>query len=105
MPVDMAAPEPEQDYVAELAPCLRPMINDLPEIYRTALLMSEIEGLPQKEVAARLGISLSGVKSRIRRGREKLRQRFYDCCDFEVGRRGIVGYERRRDESSCNDCG
>lgn len=92
---ELAAPEPERDHVAELAACLHPLIADLPESYRSALLLSEIEGLPQKEVAHRLGISLSGAKSRVQRGKEKLRQRVLDCCHVEIGRSGITGYEPR----------
>lgn len=101
---ELAAPEPEIDYVAELATCLHPLIADLPETYRAALLLSEIEGLPQKEVAYRLGISLSGAKSRVQRGRDKLRQRVLDCCHIETGHSGIVGYEPR-DKSYSAACG
>ena len=43
LPDELAAPEPERDYVAELATCLQPLIADLPETYRTALVLSEIE--------------------------------------------------------------
>lgn len=101
---ELASPEAERDYVAELATCLHPLIADLPETYRSALLLSEIEGLPQKEVAHRLGISLSGAKSRVQRGREKLRQRVLDCCHIETGRSGITGYERR-DKNCSVACG
>ncbi len=79
LPDDFSAPESERNYVAELARCLQPLIADMPDIYRTALVLSEIEGLPQREVANRLNISLSGAKSRVQRGREKLRQRLLDC--------------------------
>ena len=95
LPEELAAPEPECNYVAELAACLQPLIADLPETYRSALVLSDLEGLSQKEVANRLGISLSGTKSRIQRGREKLRQRLLECCDIETGRGGIIGYEPR----------
>jgi RNA polymerase sigma-70 factor, ECF subfamily len=95
LPEELAAPELERDYAAELATCLQPLIADLPETYRTALVLSEIEGLPQKQVADRLGISLSGAKSRVQRGREKLRRRLTDCCEIEIGRGGIFGYEPR----------
>jgi RNA polymerase sigma-70 factor (ECF subfamily) len=95
LPDELVAPEPGRDVVAELATCLQPLIADLPETYQSALVLSEIEGLPQKEVAKRLAISLSGAKSRVQRGREKLRQRLLDCCDIETGRGGIVGYEPR----------
>ncbi len=95
---ELAAPDAQPDPVAELAACLQPFIAALPETYRTAVQLAEIEGLPQKEVAHRLGISLSGAKSRVQRGREKLRLRLLDCCDIETGSKGITGYERR----NCN---
>lgn len=101
LPEDLFAPERETDYVAELAVCLEPFIAQLPEIYRTAVMMAEIEGKTQREVARELGISLSGVKSRVQRGREKLRQRLSLCCEIETGRNGIVGYEIRRSACSC----
>lgn len=105
LPAELSAPEPEPDYVAELAACLQPLIADLPESYRSALMLSEIEGMPQKEVARRLGLSLSGAKSRVQRGREKLRQRLLDCCTIETGRTGvIIGYERR-DKTCGGGCG
>lgn len=101
LPADLVAPEPERNYVAELATCLQPLLADMPETYRTALVLSEIEGLPQKEVAARLNISLSGAKSRVQRGRDKLRQRLLKCCDIETGRGGITGYEPRGKNRDC----
>lgn len=98
---ELAAPEPEPDYIGDLAACLQPLIDELPETYRAALVLSEIEGLPQKEVADRLGLSLSGAKSRVQRGREKLRQRLSECCNIETGKNGIVGYELRDPKRGC----
>ena len=95
LPDELATPEPERDYIAELALCLQPLIADLPETYRVALLLSEIEGLTQVEVANRLGLSLSGAKSRVQRGRERLRQLLFKRCDIETGKSGIVGYQLR----------
>jgi RNA polymerase sigma-70 factor, ECF subfamily len=104
VPEDLPAPEPARDQAAELAECIRPLVAGLPEIYRTALTLSDLEGLPQKEVAERLGVSLSGAKSRVQRGREQVRQRLLDCCAIEIGRRGIVGYEPH-DPQGDPDCG
>lgn len=95
LPDDLEAPRAERDAIAELAACLQPLIDDLPEIYRQPLVMSEIEGLPQKEVAHRLGLSLSGAKSRVQRGRERLRQRLHACCDIEIGKHGVLDYTPR----------
>jgi len=94
--------EHERDYAAELAPCLRPMIARLPAKYRRALVLSEMRGLTQREVADRLGISLSGAKSRVQRGRQHLRQGLARCCDIEVGPNGILGYEVRDKACGCD---
>jgi len=102
LPDEIAAPEFKRDYVAELAPCLQPLIANLPTTYRSALMLSEIEGLPQREVADRLSISLSGAKSRVQRGRKKLRQRLLECCAIEIGQGGITGYERRDKNRKCS---
>lgn len=101
LPDELVAPEPERNVVGELAACLQPLIAELPERYQTALVLSEIQGLPQKEVAARLGLSLSGAKSRIQRGRDKLRDNLLACCNIETGKSGIVGYEPRT--KKCGD--
>jgi RNA polymerase sigma-70 factor (ECF subfamily) len=60
--------------------CLQPGIDILPEKYKEAFILSEVQGMPQKEVAAKLGISLSGAKSRVQRAREKLKEEVMKCC-------------------------
>jgi RNA polymerase sigma-70 factor (ECF subfamily) len=88
----------------ELAQCLRPLIATLPEDYGKALELTEIEGRTQGEAAESLGLSLSGMKSRVQRGRTKLKEVLLDCCHVEIDRRGgVVGYEPR-DRARCR-CG
>ncbi|HEY0898919.1 MAG TPA: RNA polymerase sigma factor SigZ [Sphingobacteriaceae bacterium] len=81
------------DPVIELADCcLRSMIEALPASYREALILTELEGLTQKQLAAKLSISLSGAKSRVQRGREKLKEIILNCCKYEFDRYGnIIG--------------
>ena len=71
-------PQPETDsgekVTQELSECLRPMIQQLPEYYREAVILSELQGLTQKEVAKMQGTSLSGAKSRVQRGRALLKR-------------------------------
>jgi RNA polymerase sigma-70 factor (ECF subfamily) len=87
---------PEEDPQALLALSLRELIDQLPELYRQALILTEYQGLSQKQLAERLGISLSGAKSRVQRAREKLRAMLLRCCHFEFDRRGhVVAYEQR----------
>ncbi|MEW6210855.1 MAG: RNA polymerase sigma factor SigZ [Acidobacteriota bacterium] len=88
LPYDLPQTEPDDETWRELERCVAPMIEMLPDRYRDAVMMSEIEGLPLKEVAARLKLSLPGAKSRVQRGRQMLKQVFLDCCRFEFDCRG-----------------
>jgi RNA polymerase sigma-70 factor (ECF subfamily) len=84
---------------------LEEMVRQLPEGYRQAVQWSEIEGLPQREVAGRLGLSLSGAKSRIQRGRALLKQVLEACCRFEFDRRGhLLDCDPKPDRKVCKDC-
>jgi len=86
LPVAPDQPEAAQ----ELLPSVRLFIECLPEIYRQPLLLSDFEGLTQQEIADRLGLSLSGAKSRVQRARDKLKDLFLDCCHFELDRTGNI---------------
>ena len=93
----------EQDAAAyqELAQCLVPFIERLPERYQTAIMLSEIEGLTQLETAEKLGLSHSGAKSRIQRGRTMLETAILACCAFEKDSRGQL--TDCDPESGCNE--
>ena len=65
-----------------------PMLKLLPEEYGKPLIMSDIENIPQKEIARHLGIGLSATKMRIKRAREKLHGLFVECCEIEYDSRG-----------------
>jgi hypothetical protein len=58
--------------------------------YREAVTLVELEGLTAKAAAALAGISVSGMKSRVQRGRAQLRALFEECCDIAVDARGKV---------------
>lgn len=86
----------EEDPAAVLALSLRESVEALPEPYRGALVATEYEGLTQAELAEREGITLSAAKSRVQRGRAKLKAALLECCHFELDRRGgIIDYHRR----------
>jgi RNA polymerase sigma-70 factor (ECF subfamily) len=98
LPEDLPAePDlPEDDPEAALALSLKEMVDELPEPYRQALLLTEYQGLSQKQLAESQGISLSGAKSRVQRARQRLRNMLLECCHFEFDRRGrIVDYYER----------
>ena len=50
-------------------------LNSLPDIFREAVILCDIEGLSYEEIAATLEINIGTVKSRIARGREELRKK------------------------------
>ena len=70
----------------ELAGCLRPMIERLSPDYRDAITLVEIDGLTQQAAAKQMGMSLSGMKSRVQRGRARLKQMLDDCCVIQLDR-------------------
>ncbi len=84
------APAPTEAAGAGLTPCLMPFIRQLPDTYREALLLTDIQGLTQAAAARELGLSRSGMKSRVQRGRAKLKLALLRCCAIEVDRRGQV---------------
>jgi RNA polymerase sigma-70 factor (ECF subfamily) len=88
---------------ADLAACLEPLAGTLPEADREALRLAEIDGVPHAELAARLGLSLTAAKSRVRRARGRLKAALLDCCRVELDGRGApVAFVRRRE--SCASC-
>src|SRR4029453_11954052 len=68
----------------DLAPCLTPLMDRLPAHYREAVRLVELEGLPQRELSERFAVSLSGAKSRVQRGRDKLKDLLLRCCQVEL---------------------
>ncbi len=86
----------------ELSSCLEPMISQLPDKYREAIQLSEIEGKTQKELSKKENISLSGAKSRVQRGRALLKSLLNDCCQIEINNNNqLVSYNRKSQDCNC----
>jgi len=105
---DRADAEPGDDADAlqsDLGECVALFVARLPSPYREAITLTELEGLTQKDAAEMLGISLSGMKSRVQRGRERIRDMFDECCRISVDCRGrVVECEPRALEEIPADC-
>jgi RNA polymerase sigma-70 factor (ECF subfamily) len=88
------APEPVDDQpndaTRDLAGCLQPLVAQLPEIYREALDRVDLAGQSHHVAAAEVGISTSGMKSRVQRARRQLKELLTDCCAVRVDRLGAV---------------
>ena len=101
-PEDLAGEGNTEGAREHIVDCLVPMIEQLPTHYREAVMLSEIEGVPHKEVAERQGVSLSAAKSRVLRGRQMLKGLLLGCCRFEFDVQGrMVDYEQR---CGCEKC-
>ena len=85
----------------ELASCIQPLLSGLSHEHKEAILLTEFEGLTQKAAAERAGLSLSGMKSRVQRGRARLREKFLECCHIEFDRRGGVAEYEVLDRLGC----
>lgn len=102
---DAAVEEPGEDIEAELAECVALFVARLPSPYREAITLTELEGLTQKDAAEMLGVSLSGMKSRVQRGRERIRHMFDECCEMSVDCRGhVTGCTPRNFDEMPADC-
>jgi RNA polymerase sigma-70 factor (ECF subfamily) len=84
----------DQQYVRkEMNSCIRNYIENLPENYRTVVILSELEGVKNKEIAEILNISLDNVKIRLHRARAQLRKKLESNCSF---------YRNEQNELSCD---
>lgn len=93
----------EETLNKEIGKCLIHMIQDLPDIYKQALILTEIEHYTQKELAMKLGLSVSGAKSRVQRARHKLKGMMMNCCSIEQDHRGnVIDYKQK--DNKCNYC-
>lgn len=102
LPPTLMADEPTEEPLP-LVDCLRPIVESLPDKYRQALIFTEFDGFSQRDLAAQLGLSHSGAKSRVQRARQQVQKRLRDCCAIEQDRRGgIIDYRPRQD--GCQGC-
>jgi RNA polymerase sigma-70 factor (ECF subfamily) len=94
---------PESPAHEELARCVRPMLEQLPLHYREALELVDLTGLTQTEAAARRGLSVSGMKSRVQRGRQALKDVLVDCCPVQLDTGGRI-VEVDQPAATCSLC-
>lgn len=94
----------DREAARELSGCVSMFVAQLPSPYREAVTLVELEGLTMREAAEMAGISVSGMKSRVQRGREQLRTLFDECCEIALDARGKPTDYTPRVKPSCKTC-
>lgn len=96
----------DPDPTKGLDQCMNSMIGLLPEEYRDIITDSEIMGVRQKDLADKYGMPYPSMRSRVQRGRERLKQLFNNCCHIETDKHGnILAAQGRTDcDGPCKPC-
>jgi RNA polymerase sigma-70 factor (ECF subfamily) len=76
--IDIVEADADLDF-SRLSDCINSKINNLPNTYKEALLLTILRDFSQIELAEYLGISYSGAKSRVQRGKEKVKTQVLNC--------------------------
>lgn len=93
----------ENSTYQELEGCIHGFIDALPDDYKEIIFLSEIEGRSQKELSQLLEINYVTLRSKVQRGRDKIRKMIFDACIVEQDRAGrFVGCIPKPDSSSCS---
>lgn len=79
----------------EMSSCVRGYIEELPDDYRTVIILSEIEELKNQEIADILGLSLDNVKIRLHRGKAKLKDVLDKSCDFYHNEQNVLSCDQK----------
>ena len=75
---------------AEMGECVQRYFAELPDSYRAVILLHDVEGMTNQEIADMLGVSLDTAKVRLHRSRKQLRNILRDVCRFYIDERGVL---------------
>lgn len=92
----------QSEVLRELATCMRPLLTQLPADSQRALELADLQGVTQSEAARLEGISVSGMKSRVQRGRRQLAKVLQRCCELTLDGRGMPVEYRPAGDCACN---
>jgi RNA polymerase sigma-70 factor (ECF subfamily) len=81
-----------------MSECVREFIDKLPSDYKTVILLSELEGFKNREVADILQVSLDTVKIRLHRARAMLKKELNDGCTFYNSDQNILACDRKQSQ-------
>jgi RNA polymerase sigma-70 factor (ECF subfamily) len=75
---------------AEMTDCVQRFVLSLPETLRTPLILHDMEGLTNLQIAQVLGVSLEAAKMRLHRARAGLRRMMEERCDLFYDERNVL---------------
>ena len=96
---DPGIAEADREYIRrEMNACIRGVVDQLPENYRTVLLLSEFEEFTNPAIADILEVSIDTVKIRLHRARLALRKAMECQCTFYHDERNELMCDRQAEE-------
>lgn len=100
---DLWFEEQEASLEQEMAECIKPFVNALPAEQSQLLEAVELNGESQKQIAEKVGVSYSTLKSRVQKGRVELKKLFEECCTLQLDKYGnLVDCEAK--SKQCGRC-
>lgn len=96
IPSDARSPSVEAIAIrTEMSACIREFVEHLPDHYKMVIVLSELEGFKNAEIASILGVSLETVKIRLHRARARLREDLKQGCSFYSDERSSLACDRK----------
>ena len=86
----------ERLVVDEMSACVRQVVASLPEDYRAALVLHELQGLTAEETAEICGCSLATAKIRVHRARLRLKEALKNECEFYRDSENVFRCDRKQ---------
>lgn len=97
VPEDIPAEESGHEPIVGLSACVARVLSELSAEDRDIIEQCDLEGVKQKDYAARYGLSLSAAKSRLLRAREKMRSHMSVACQVQFDEAGrVAGHVPRK---------
>ncbi len=101
--IDESAELPDGEHAADerlvidqMNACVRQVLDSLPEDYRAALVLADLEGLTAAQIAEICSCSLPTAKIRIHRARVRLKEALQQECDFYRDTNNVLRCDRKR---------
>jgi len=94
----------QQLVIDEMSSCVREVIDSLPDDYRTALVLHDLEGQTAAQIAEIVGCSLATAKIRIHRARRRLKKALDQECRFYRDEDNVFRCDRKAGSpKTCSD--